>query len=695
MKSRECSSAFANRKAGTTVAVCAGLVAMVALIFGQTIFYGFVNYDDSGYVYENPKIIAGLSLSGLGWAFSHFHSTNWHPLTTISHMADCQAYGLYAGGHHFTNLLFHAAAAVSLFLVLRGMTGATWRSAFVAAFFAVHPLHVESVAWISERKDVLSALFFVLTLGAYICYVHSCSVSRYLLVALLLALGLMAKPMLVTTPFVLLLVDYWPLGRFNGRPKAWSLFLEKIPLLVLSAASCVTTFFAQKGVIIPAEQFPISSRIGNAFVSYLVYIRQMFWPARLSPLYPFPEDRLPLWLIALALLLVAFAGVLAIWWRKERPYIFTGWFWYFGMLVPVIGIVQVGIQSHADRYTYLPEIGLYVVVAWGMSDLAKRLRIERLMTMLAGATIILLAIVSWSQAKCWRNGETLWTQALAATERNDVAHYGLGDVFARHGQIDKSISEFRAALNIRPQSPYSQDYLGLALLKKGQIDEAIGHFQTALGLMPNHPTARFDLANALFQKGDVDDAIERYQEGLAQKSDRISPGFVQPDYGAAHYGLGNCYIQRGQLQRAVKEYQEALRFWPHSPQVHNNLAFALSRLGQTREAIAEWQEALHIQSNNIEVLGNLAWILATSPDTSIRDGPRALDLVERAQDLSKSNPKILRILAAARAETGNFEAAIEAAREGLDLANKEGDASLANSFQSDLLLYEAKTALGK
>ena len=345
------------------VAVCVGLAVVTWFVFAQTLRYDFVNYDDPQYVYQNTRITSGISFDNVGWAFSHIHSENWHPLTTITHMLDCQLSGLKAGWHHLTNVLLHGLAAVLLFLALRCMTSTLWRSAFVAAVFAVHPLHVESVAWIAERKDVLSAVFFMLTLLAYFHYTRAPSTGRYLAVAAVVALGLMSKPMLVTLPFVLLLLDYWPLRRIDDPRQGTArqvvhLAIEKIPLIALSAVSSVVTFLAQRGAIGWTEQLAISARINNAIVSYVIYIRQMFWPTNLAVFYPHPEHRLPIWEIGVALTILVAITVAAFFLRRKAPYLVTGWLWYLGMLVPVIGLVQVGWQGHADRYTYLPQIGL-------------------------------------------------------------------------------------------------------------------------------------------------------------------------------------------------------------------------------------------------------------------------------------------------------------------------------------------------
>jgi hypothetical protein len=439
---------------------------MTWLVFGQTLGHEFVNYDDDAYVADNPAALGGLSLKGIVWGFTHKVNDNWTPLTVISHMLDCQLYGTKAGWHHLTSVLLHTASVIVLFLVLKGMTAALWRSAFVAAVFAIHPLHVESVAWIAERRDVLSGLFFMLTLGAYVRYVQrwpkvESRGSRaqavpaldprpltldYCLVLLFFALGLMCKPMLVTLPFVLLLLDYWPLKRFtqpDGRLVPWRLIAEKVPLLALSGAACVATLFAQKEAI---HSLPLSLRISNALVSYVAYLGQMIYPAGLAVYYPYPENGLPLWKIiaAFVLLLVISAGALAA--RRKQPWFLFGWLWYLGMLVPVIGVLQVGSQAQADRYTYLPQIGLYIALAWAAKDLTVSWRYRRQVLGVA-ATIVLAALMVGAslQTSYWRNSESLWTHTLACTSGNYVAHNNFGVMLGKNGNLDEAIHQFQEA----------------------------------------------------------------------------------------------------------------------------------------------------------------------------------------------------------------------------------------------------------
>jgi hypothetical protein len=494
-------------------------------VFGQTLRHDFVNYDDPQYVYQNTRITNGLNIAGIAWAFTHIHAENWHPLTTITHMLDCQLYGLWAAGHHSTNVLLHTIGVILLFIVLREMTGGFWQSAFVAAVFAIHPLHVESVAWIAERKDVLSGVFFMLTLLAYLRYTRAPSIGRYLPVALVAALGLMSKPMLVTLPFVLLLLDYWPLGRFRaigarGGRQLSQLGVEKLPLIALSAVSGIVTFLAQRGAIGWTEQLSVLARIGNAIVTYVVYIWQMLWPAKLAVFYPHPENRLPMWAISLALVVVVGITIVTFVLRKRAPYLMVGWLWYFGMLVPVIGLVQVGWQGRADRYTYLPQIGLYIAVTWAVTDLTRSWRSQGIA--LAIAAVVVLGTLTWSsrlQTSYWRDSETLFTHALAVTSNNDVALNNLGIIFLDKGQLDEAISKLQAAIDLRPENGPAHDNLAKTLLRKGRLPEAMVHYRKFLEIEPGNVEARNTLGTALIQQGHVSEAIAQWQEVLAIEAD--------------------------------------------------------------------------------------------------------------------------------------------------------------------------------
>ena len=545
-------------------------------------------------------------------------------------MLDCQLHGLNAGWHHFTNVLLHCLAVVLLFVALERMTGALWRSAFVSAVFAVHPLHVESVAWIAERKDVMSAFFFMFTLLAYLHYTRAPSFGRYLIVALVVALGLMSKPMLVTLPFVLLLLDYWPLRRLeahrsNAARQVLQLLLEKIPLIALSAVSSIVTFLAQRGAIGWTEQLPVSARISNALVAYVIYIRQMFWPARLAVFYPHPENRLPVLEISLAFIILVGITTAAFVFRKKAPYFVTGWLWYLGMLVPVIGLVQVGWQGHADRYTYLPQIGLYIAITWAVTDLTRSWRIQQMA--LGAAALIVVGALSWRgwlQTSYWRDSETLFSHALAVTSNNDVALNNLGIIFLEKGQLDEAISKLQAAIDLRPENGPAHDNLAKALLQKGQVTEAMVHYRKFLEIEPQNVEARNIVGTALIQQGRVREAVDQWQGALA----------IQPDNGNAASNLAWVFatcpedsIRDG--ARAVELGEKALRISGGKiPMIHKVLAAAYAESGRFADAIETAQRGAELATTQgnpalaAELESNIALYQSGKPlrDPSITNG---------------------------------------------------------------------------
>ena len=594
------------------VCLCIVLAVLTWIVFGQTLRHDFVNYDDPRYVYENTNITGGLRISGIGWAFTHIHSMNWHPLTTISHMLDCQLYGVKAGGHHFTNVLLHSVAVVLLFLALLQMTGdpsrtgSIWRSAFVAAVFAIHPLRVESVAWIAERKDVLSGVFFMLTLLTYVYYVRLPQLRRYLVVVFVFACGLMSKPMLVTLPFVLLLLDYWPLDRIKGQ--VWARVLEKLPLIALSAVSSIATLVAQKGAVGYTEELPILERLNNAVVSYVLYIWQMLWPVNLAVFYPHPENRLPLWQISSSFLLLVCVTAVAIALRKQRPYLITGWLWYLGTLVPVIGLVQVGWQGRADRYTYLPQIGLYIAVTWALTDLTTSWRHQR--TILSAAALLTIGLLSWGawvQTSYWRNSETLFKHALAVTTNNDVAENNLGIVFLQKGQLDEATSLLKSAVDLRPDNSPAHENLAKALLQKGQVADALVHYRKLLELQPDNMEVHNIVGTVLVQQGQIREGVEEWQKVLE----------IQPDNGNALNNLAwvlatapDDSLRDG--SRAVQLAEQALQIsGDRIPIVFRTLAAAYAENQQFPQAIETAQQGVELANKQ----GNFA--LAAELQSSI------------------------------------------------------------------------------
>ena len=577
------------------LAICAALIAITWAVFGQTVGHDFVNFDDPIYVSENDHVRAGLSWQGVAWAFTHVHSHNWHPLTTMSHMLDCQLFGLKPGAHHFVNVLLHSATAALLFFLLAQFTGSPsspqdesvsprrpdrtgtiWSSAFVAAVFAIHPLHVESVAWISERKDVLSGLFFVLTLLAYFYYTRKPNIGRYLSVSILFACGLMSKPMLVTFPVILLLLDYWPLKRLS-RSSARRVLIEKIPLVILSIASAVGTLVAQnEGIgLVRLEVLPLTWRITNALVACLVYIWQMIWPANLALAYHHP-GKLPLWQVAAsaALLVAVTLGVFAL--RKRSPYLTVGWCWYLIVLVPVIGLVQVGGQAHADRYTYLPQIGLYLAATWEIVDLSRSWRYRSPILAVAAAIIIsALSLRAADQVWYWHDSERIWRHTLAVTTKNDVAHLGLGELFSDQKRLDEAIAELRPLVSKYPEDLDVRLKLANALAgKEGRMDEAIAEYESAAKIGPPNPDVETTLANLLLEHGRIEDAIRYYRHVVE----------LEPSSALAHYNLAVGLHRDKQLSEAILHYKAALTIDPKYPDADSFLGQALLENGQPDEA---------------------------------------------------------------------------------------------------------------
>jgi Tfp pilus assembly protein PilF len=589
--------AAANDQRWQAMWVCLALAAITFAVFGQTAHHDFINFDDNDYVYANPVVAQGLTFKGLVWAFSGAHAENWHPLTWLSHMLDCQLYGLRPAGHHVSSVIFHAATVIALFLVLRQMTGAFWRSAFVAAVFAIHPLRVESVAWVSERKDVLSGLFFMLTIAAYVRYARlPWSPARYGLVVLLFAMGLMCKPMLVTLPLVLLLLDYWPLRRMESQ-KFSRLVLEKLPLLALSAGSCLVTLLEQTKLTLPTgSSLPLGMRLVNAVVSCAVYLGQMVYPAKLALFYPYPFKGFPGWEVALAGLLAAALSLIAIWQWKKQPWLLVGWLWYLVMLTPVLGIIQVGGQAHADRYTYLPQIGIYVAVTWLVAGWVAKWRIPRMAVGWIMAGVVgLLMVCAWKQTACWQNSETIWSHTIACTQDNDVAHLNLGLVFLQNGNVDGAIAEYQNALQINPNVAEAHYNLGVAFLQTGKVDDALNQFQAALKINPAFAAASVTLGEVYFQQGRLDAAIPQFQKALQINADNVQ----------AQMDIANALMQKGEVDEGILHFQKVLEIMPGYAQAHNNLGNALMQKGRVDEAISHFRAALQINPNYEKAYINL------------------------------------------------------------------------------------------
>jgi tetratricopeptide (TPR) repeat protein len=551
-------------------AVIAALLVVVTLaVFGQVLGHEFVNYDDPRYVTNNPHVQEGFTWRSVQWAFTTRYANNWHPLTWFSHILDWQLFGRNPAGHHLTNLLLHLANTLLLFAVLRRMTGAVGPSGLVAALFAVHPLHVESVAWVAERKDVLSTFFWMLTLLAYARYAERRTAGRYLLTLLLFALGLMTKPMLVTLPCVMLLLDYWPLRRLElpaggAGSRVVRLLVEKLPFFALSAASSAVTVWAQNvgGTVMPTEVLPVPLRAANAVVACARYIQNTIWPADLAVFYPHPGVW-PAWEVAAAAALVGGSTILACWLWRRRPYWIVGWLWYLGTLVPVIGLVQVGGQALADRYTYVPLIGLFLVAAWGGVELASQRRAHPAVGWAVAVVIVLAcAVVSWFQTRLWRDSIALFEHAVRVTENNHVAHNNLAIALAERGRIEDATIHLLEVVRIRPRFASAHNNLGLALAAQNRTAEAAAHFARAVEINPGFAEAHNNLGCALAGLGRAELAIPHFERAIS----------LAPSFADAHYNLAAALLERGEADRAENHLREALRLRPGYAQAAQKLS---------------------------------------------------------------------------------------------------------------------------
>ncbi len=581
-----------------------GLVALTFGIYGQTVWHPFINLDDEVLIYGNPHVRSGLRWENILWAFTSTSGASfWHPLTWLSHMLDVELFGMNAGGHHLMSVGIHALNAMVLFLVLARMTGFPWRSAFVAALFAVHPLHVESVAWAAERKDVLGALFFLLSLWAYTRYVERPGVCRYGWVALCFALSLMSKSMGVTLPFVLLLLDYWPLRRIEGITPVgedsdgkcphvtWKrALLEKVPLFLMAAVSVALTlsYEGDSTWVTPWDALPIGYRVANAVVSYALYLWRTVWPVDLAVFYPHPGREIAMWKVGISGLFLSVATVLAVRFGKRRPYLPVGWFYYLGTLVPVIGLVQVGSQAMADRFTYIPLIGIFILIVWGVPEAIGRLRHRNyFLGSLGGAILLALSAAAWLQNGYWRDTIALYSRAQDVTENNWFAMNGLGVVYAELGQTQEAIVFYREALRLKPKVPEILANLGAAYDRIGDSFHALEIYREALRLKPGDPKTRHDIGLVYARLGQFQQAIANFREALR----------IKPDYPNAWNNMGLSYDRLGQSRQAIEYYREALRLKPDFSNAWYNMGVSYEKLGQSREAASCFQNARQIKGD--------------------------------------------------------------------------------------------------
>jgi tetratricopeptide (TPR) repeat protein len=595
------------------------MIALILVVYWPVQSYDFINYDDHGYVTSNSLVSTEFTSDSLLKMFRNDYLGNWHPLTMLSHMLDWKLFGPRAGGHHWTNVVIHIFNTILIFLLLRTLTGALWRSAFVAVLFAIHPINVESVAWISERKNVLSTFFWIVTMLFYVWYVRFPNWQKYLLVVISFALGLMSKPMLVTLPFTLLLLDYWPLGRMNTKQYYKNqaseitnftlrkktipfLFMEKVPLFILSAIFSCVTFFAQKnvGAVLSLQFFPLSSRLANAVISYGLYIRKMFWPFDLAVFYPVNYN-MSLWQVVLSILLLIVITVSVCIYFRKLPYLFMGWLWYLGTLVPVIGIVQIGNQAMADRYAYIPFIGLFIILTWGLSDVLKK-RFSLKITSIAVLSITIgLTIVSCRQVQYWHNTFTLFSHALNVTQNNSVAHSNVAGELLMQGRANEAMIHCEKALLLNPYDYNTLVRTAKAYELLGENNKAIDALRLAIEVNPGYAKAYNDLCILLLRAGKVEDAMKIYSKAVELNSNK--------DNLELQYNFGNVLAMQGHYADAIIHYAQALRIQPQNAVAHNNLAILLLREGKTDDALKHFREAVRLQPKFASAHYQLALIL--------------------------------------------------------------------------------------
>jgi tetratricopeptide (TPR) repeat protein len=645
------------------LAIIAILLLLTGLTFSEVRHFGFVSYDDPDYITGNRLVQQGVTREGLAWAFGQLHGseTYWHPITWVTHMLDCQLFGVNGGPHHVVSLAFHAANVLLLFLLLRRATGAVWTSAMVAALFAVHPFQVESVGWVTERKNVVSTFFAILTLFAYVRYTEARKPRWYAAALGCFVLALMSKPAVVTIPCVMILLDYWPLGRLklfgpgpSGRFTATKLkesaplFLEKVPFFLLSLATSALTIFAhrQLGMLEAHTKPPALLRFENTILSYFEYLRKVFWPVDLAAFYPFPKFISPEE-VAGAVIVLAALTVFALWNLKRRPYLAVGWLWFVGVLFPMSGIVAVGIQAMADRFMYVPLIGVLIMVCFGARELLSKMASGRKIATVSAAVVLVACVgLSRAQVQSWKGDYELFERAREVTKDNYMAYTAVGGI----------------------------------LLRQGKFDEAMSNFQTALVLEPNFPDIHLSLGYAMLYRGKFPEAAEEFQQALR----------LRPRYFEARSNLGVAYEYMGNAPAAIENFNEALQLNPNLTQAHLHLGNVLLTQGRFKEALQHFRKAVELEPNSVEALGRLSWLLATHADPTVRNGAEAVTLAQRACQLTKfEQAQILNALAAAYAESGKLDLATQTAQKALEIARSKQQANLIPMTESLLKLYQS------
>jgi tetratricopeptide (TPR) repeat protein len=674
------------------------LVLVVVAAYEPLRHNDFITYDDPVYVTQNPHITGGIGWQSIRWAFTNTHFYMWHPLTSLSHMLDCELFGLKPFGHHLTSLLIHIVNTLLLFWILKKTTGSLWPSAFAAAVFGLHPLQVESVVWAAERKTVISGLFWMLTIAAYIHYAARPCTGRYLLVFFVFALCIMTKPVVVTLPFVLLLLDYWPLSRIKDGSKVMEkrqsaaisyqpsslrkLIIEKIPLFGLSVLLSVITFVVQQkgGSVLEMERLSFKWRIANALVSYIRYLEKMVYPQDLAIFYPHPANTLPPWEAVVSVIVLAAVSAAVIYGAWRHRYLVTGWLWYLGTLVPVLGLIQSGSQAMADRYAYLPLIGICIMLAWGADEIIGRWQYRKIAPGISAAILCAaMIILTRTQISYWKDNLTLFTHALAVTRDNSIMLNSLGCALFENNQDNEAIEKFNRALRINPKFSVARCNLAKVFLKQGKISEAIASFNEALRVNPDLPDV-YNLGAAYAKSGRPEPAISNYNKALG----------LNPDYPEAHYGLALILTEQGRYDSAIEHFKKALQTKPNWPEVYDKLGQAYLLIKEYNRAVDCWTRAIKLAPDLVEAYNNLGWVLATVEKNELRNPAQAVKFAQKACELSKnSNPNILDTLAVAYAADGKFAQAIETAQRAINLCQASGKKELADDIRKKLQLYKS------
>ena len=699
-KSQSGDSADARLPSAWVIAIVYLGIALTTLILYSPLRQSeFVNWDDGVFVYHNPHVAEGLSTENFRWSLGIHGPGQWHPVSWWVHQLNSELFGLAPGSHHMVSVALHVAVALLLLTVLWRISGSFWPSALVAGLHSLHPLSVESVAWVAHLREPLSMVFWLLVMWAYYAYCQKGGASRYLLVVLLFAVGLMAKPTLITLPFVLLLLDWWPLNRVrlgvdfrpqnnNADPAYRSigrLVLEKIPLLALSFVSVYLAYLCQKsmGSVVSLESHSLGARLANAAQSYVLYLRNMVWPLNLATLYPLPEQFHALNVVGALLLLIGIT-VAALYFRRQAPHLLVGWLWYLGTLVPVIGILKMGaMTAMTDHYMYVSLLGIYIAIAWQLAWWVERKPKYRIIICgLVGLILVACVTLTGRQVAVWRNSETLWKHTLAVAKESHTAHNLLGDALLESGRPEEALTHFKEAARLAPNSFLPKNNAGNALLTLGRVAESIPLFQEAVVAAPNHAEVQYNLGRAFQLQRDLPKAIEQFQKAL----------LVKPQFADAHTNIGVCLRELGRTQEAVEHFEQAIQSDPNFVGAYIQLgitanalgcktealpyfekvleldpdnfpanyhsAVVLLALGRRAESLKHFQASLKFRPNNVGIHHGISWIMATAPEIELRNGIRAVEHAQRAFALNKDNPFMVDGLAAAHAEAGEFAAAV-------------------------------------